>query len=125
MCMPPPPPLSDEVASAMMEELQDQLLAQKEALAVQEEKVKIFEKVLVKVSVALEAERAKAEPTRKEYLGKMEAHSACTKPSLTLAKMLGRRSSSSTGGRGTFSCVRWHWWRRSPGASILGTTARS
>jgi hypothetical protein len=38
---------------------------------VQEEKAKFFEKALVKVIADLDAEWAKAEATRKEYLNKM------------------------------------------------------
>jgi hypothetical protein len=50
--------------------------------------VRILEKGLAKVSVILNAERAKAEATRKEYLDKIEAHTAHTNHSLGLNKML-------------------------------------
>jgi hypothetical protein len=66
------------------EELQELLLAweedltrREEVLAAREEKARISEKTLTKVSADLDAERAKAEATRKEYLDKMEAHTAC------------------------------------------------
>jgi hypothetical protein len=62
-----------------------------ETLAVREEKAKIFEKALVMVSDDLDAERAKAEATWKEYLDKMEAHTALTMHSLGLDKMMGEK----------------------------------
>jgi hypothetical protein len=62
-----------------------------ETLAVWEEKAKIFEKALVMVSADLDAERAKAEATWKEYLDKMEAHTALTMHSLGLDKMMGEK----------------------------------
>jgi hypothetical protein len=68
------------------EELQELLLAweedltrREEVLAAWEEKARISEKTLTKVGADLDAERAKAEATRKEYLDKMEAHTACAK----------------------------------------------
>jgi hypothetical protein len=80
------------------EELQELLLAweedltrREEVLAAREEKARISEKTLTKVSADLDAERAKAEATRKEYLDKMEAHTACAKHSLGLDKMLGEK----------------------------------
>jgi hypothetical protein len=83
---------------AMAEELQEQLLAweeeltrREEALAAWEERVRISEKALAQVSVDLDAERAKAEATRKEYLDKMEVHTAHAKHSLNLDKMLGEK----------------------------------
>jgi hypothetical protein len=83
---------------AMAEELQEQLLAweeeltrREEALAAWEERARISEKALAQVSVDLDAERAKAEATRKEYLDKMEVHTAHTKHSLDLDKMLGEK----------------------------------
>jgi hypothetical protein len=87
---PPPPPIFVAVASAeaVPDELQEQLLAQEEltrreeALTTREEKAKISEN---------DAERAKAEATRKEYLDKMEAHTICAKHSLGLDKMLGEK----------------------------------
>jgi hypothetical protein len=53
-----------------------------------EEKAKISEKALVKVSVNLDAEQAKAKATQKEYLNKMEAHTIWAKHSLNFDKML-------------------------------------
>jgi hypothetical protein len=63
-------------------------MRREEALAAWAEKAKISEKALVKVSVNLNAQRAKAEATQKEYLDKMEAHTACAKHSPGLNKML-------------------------------------
>jgi hypothetical protein len=62
-----------------------------EELAVREEKVRISEKALAKVSADLNPERAKAEATQKEYLNKMEAHSAHAKHSFGFYKMLGEK----------------------------------
>jgi hypothetical protein len=80
------------------EELQEQLLAQEEeltrreeALAAREEKARILEKALATVSADLDAERAKAKATWKEYLDKIEAHNTHTKHSLCLDRMLGER----------------------------------
>jgi hypothetical protein len=56
-----------------------------------EEKARISEKTLAKVSADLNAERAKAEVTQKEYLDKMEAHTTHAKHSLSLDKMLGEK----------------------------------
>jgi hypothetical protein len=71
-------------------------------LVAREEKAWILEKALAKVSADLDAEWAKAEATWKEYLDKMEAHTAHAKHSLGLDKNAGgRRRSSSTGGSGT------------------------
>jgi hypothetical protein len=82
-------------AAAAAEELQEQLLEweeeltrREEALATREEKAKISERALVKVRANLDAERAKAEATQKEYLKKMEAHTAHAKHSLGLDKIL-------------------------------------
>jgi hypothetical protein len=101
---PPPLPVSspsDVAASASVEEMQEQLLAQEEelmwreeALAMQKEKVRIPEKALVKVSADIVAQRVKAEATRKEYLDKMEAHNTRAKHSLGLDKMLGAEGSA-------------------------------
>jgi hypothetical protein len=78
------------------EELQEQLLAWEEELTQREgslialeDKAKISEKALVKVSTDLDAKQAKVEATQKEYLDKMEVHTARTKHSLSLDKMLG------------------------------------
>jgi hypothetical protein len=57
-----------------------------------EEKARILEKALAMVSANLDAKRAKAEATRKEYLNKMEAHTAHAKHSLGLDKMLGEKN---------------------------------
>jgi mannose/cellobiose epimerase-like protein (N-acyl-D-glucosamine 2-epimerase family) len=79
----------------MAEELQEQLLAweeelsrREEALATQDEKVRIYENSLTKFSADLDAKQAKAEATRKEYLDKMEVHTNRTKHPLGLDKML-------------------------------------
>jgi hypothetical protein len=76
------------VLAVMAEEMQEQLLEweeeltrREEALAVQEEKVRISMKALVKVSANLDAEWAKAEATQKEYIDKMEVHTARAKNS--------------------------------------------
>jgi hypothetical protein len=53
------------VTPVVAEELQELLLAWEEALATQEEKVRILVKALTKVRVDLNAERAKAEATQK------------------------------------------------------------
>jgi hypothetical protein len=50
------------------------LARREEALAAWEEKVRIAEKALIKVSADLDVERAKAYSTRNEYLDKMEKH---------------------------------------------------
>jgi hypothetical protein len=81
MCRPPPSP-SATVASAATEELQERLLAREEltwreeSLTVPEEKVGISEKALVKVTSNHDSERVKAEANRKEYLDKIETHTA-------------------------------------------------
>jgi hypothetical protein len=100
------------------------LTRREKALIVQEEKAWISEKALVKASVDLDAEQAKIEATRKEYLNKMEAHSTRAKHYLGLEKMLGRRMSSSMGEGRTWTYVRQRRWRHSPGASAHGTTLR-
>jgi hypothetical protein len=118
--------------AAVGKELQVQLLAweeeliqREEALAVREEKVKISERALVKVSVDLDVEMAKAKATRKEYLNRMEAHT--TMPSIPSAstRCWGRRRLSSTGESRTWACVRWCWWRRSPEDSTPRTIVKS
>jgi hypothetical protein len=75
---------------------------------VQEEKAMISEKALVKVSADLDDEWAKTEATWKEYLGKVEAHTAHAKNSLDLEKMRGEKKVElyGGGGSGTFTCVR-------------------
>jgi uncharacterized damage-inducible protein DinB len=81
-----------------VEELQEELLTRdeeltrrEEPLAVWEEKAGISEKALAKVSADLDAERTKAEATRKENLNKMVAHITRAKHSLILDKMLGEK----------------------------------
>jgi hypothetical protein len=49
-----------------------------------EEKAKISEKALVKVSVDLDAELKKIEATHQEYLNKMHVHTDHAKHTLTL-----------------------------------------
>jgi hypothetical protein len=82
----------------MAEELQEQLLAQEEeptqweeTLATQEEKARITEKALVKVSADLDTEWAKTEATREEYLDKMCMHTDRAKHTISLDKMLGEK----------------------------------
>jgi hypothetical protein len=102
MCrsLPPPPPSPAAVTSVVVagEELQELLLAleeeltsREEAPATREEKVRISEKALAKVSADLDNEWAKAEATWKDYLDKIEAHTAHAKHSLGLDKMLGEK----------------------------------
>jgi hypothetical protein len=67
------------------------LTRREEALAVREEKASISENDLVKVSANLDAEWAKTEATRKEYLDMMEMHITYAKHSLVLYKMLGEK----------------------------------
>jgi TnpA family transposase len=50
-----------------------------------------LEKALTEVSADHDTERAKAWATRKEYLGKMAAHTTHSKHSLDLDKMLGEK----------------------------------
>jgi hypothetical protein len=70
---------------------EEELTRREEALAAWEEKVGISKKALAKVSADLDAERTMAEATQKEYLDKMVAHTARTKHSLGLDKMLGEK----------------------------------
>jgi hypothetical protein len=84
--------------SAVVEELQEQLRAcleemmqREEALTVRKEKARISEMTLVKVSVDLDPERPKIEATQKEYLDKMETHTAGAQHSLGLDKILGEK----------------------------------
>jgi hypothetical protein len=82
------------VAEELLEQLlawEDELTRREEALIAQEEKAKISEKALVKVSADLDAEWAKAEATQKEYLDKMEVNTTCAKHYLGLDKMLGEK----------------------------------
>jgi hypothetical protein len=85
---PPPPSPIATATTVAEEELHELLLAREEALATWEEKARISEKALTKVSADLDVERAKVEATRKEYLNKMVAHTARAKQSLGLDKML-------------------------------------
>jgi hypothetical protein len=62
-----------------------------------EEKASISEKALTKVSVDLNVERANDEATRKEYLDKMDTHTARAKHSLGLDKMLGEKKAELDG----------------------------
>jgi hypothetical protein len=67
------------------------LTCREEALATWEEKVKISEKALGKVSVDHDAERAMIGPTHQEYLDKMCMHTDRIKHTLGLDKMLGEK----------------------------------
>jgi hypothetical protein len=94
----PPRPTTATPVMAAAEELQELLLAweeelmqREEVLAMWEEKARISEKSLTKVSDNLDAERAKVEATRKDYLDKMEAHTTRVKHSFGLDKMLGEK----------------------------------
>jgi hypothetical protein len=104
LCRPLPPPphpspaVVTPVAEAVANELQvllltweEELMQREEALVAREEKAGISEKALSKVSADLNAERAKAKATHKEYLKKMVAHTTRAKHSLNLDKMLGKR----------------------------------
>jgi hypothetical protein len=62
-----------------------------------EEKASISEKALTKASAELNVERANDEATRKEYLDKMDTHTACAKHSLGLDKMLGEKKAELNG----------------------------
>jgi hypothetical protein len=85
------------VASVVVaKELQEKLLAweedltqREEALAVREEKARISQMALVKVSANLDSEWAKTEATHHESLDKMCTHTARAKHTLGLGKMLG------------------------------------
>jgi hypothetical protein len=72
------------VASVVAKELQEQLLAW-------EEKAKISEMALVKLSADLDAKQANTDATQKEYLDKMEVHTTRNKITLGLDKMLGEK----------------------------------
>jgi ABC-type phosphate transport system auxiliary subunit len=81
--------------AAVTDELQEQLLAweekltqREEALAIQEEKARISNMALVKVSADLDAECAETEATHHEYLDKMQAHTAHAKHTLILYRHL-------------------------------------
>jgi hypothetical protein len=74
-----------------LQEQEEELAWREEGLTAREEKAKIAEKALVKVSSDLDAEWAKAKATQKEYLDKMEAHAIHIKHSLCLDKMLGEK----------------------------------
>jgi hypothetical protein len=80
------------------EELQEQhqpweeeLTWREEALATWEQKAKVLENALVRISVDIDVERAKAKAIWNEYLNKMEAQITHAKHSLSLDKMLGEK----------------------------------
>jgi hypothetical protein len=96
---PPPSPTTVMPAVAVVQVLQELLLTREEVLTqredtlvVQEEKARISQKALAKVSADLNAERTKAKATQREYLDKMVAHTAHAKHSLSLDKMLGEKN---------------------------------
>jgi hypothetical protein len=66
-------------------------MQREEALATRDEKSRVLENALAKVSADLDVEPAKAESTQNEYLNKMAAHTAHAKHSLGLDKMLGEK----------------------------------
>jgi hypothetical protein len=70
---------------------EEELMQWEAALIAREEKAKIFEKALVKVSADLDVERVEIEATWKEYLDKMEVHTARAKHSHSLDKILGEK----------------------------------
>jgi hypothetical protein len=82
----------------VMDELQEKLLAREEeltqredALVTLEEKARIYDRALVKVSTDRDAKWAKTKATHQEYLNKMHAHTARAKHTLSLDKMLGEK----------------------------------
>jgi hypothetical protein len=80
-----------EELQELLLEWEEELMQREEVLATWEEKARISEKSLTKVSDNLDAERAKVEATRKDYLDKMEAHTTRAKHSFGLDKMLGEK----------------------------------
>jgi hypothetical protein len=70
---------------------EEELMRGEEAPTVREEKARVLDIALAKVSVDLDAERAKAKATWKEYLDKMATHTAHAKHTLDLDKMLGEK----------------------------------
>jgi hypothetical protein len=81
-------------SAAVAEELlawEGELTWREEALATREDKVRVFEQALIQASAALDAERAKADAARQEYLNKMEAHTACGKDILDLNRILAEK----------------------------------
>jgi hypothetical protein len=70
---------------------EEELTRREEALIMREEMNKISEKVLIKVNVDLDLERAKTEVTHQEYLDKMRAHTTHANHTLGLDKMLGEK----------------------------------
>jgi hypothetical protein len=87
----PPAAVAIKELWELLLEREEELTRREEALATWEEKVRISEKALTMVSADLDAERAKAESTQKEYLDKIEAHTTRVKHSLGLDKMLGEK----------------------------------
>jgi hypothetical protein len=84
------------------------LTLREEALAVQEEKVRISKKTMVKVSADLDAERAKTEATCQEYLGKMCVHTDCAMNTIDIEKMLGEKKVKLDMTEWTLLCGRRH-----------------
>jgi hypothetical protein len=70
---------------------EEELTRREEALTMREEKARISEMALVKISDDLDAKKAKTKDARKECLNKMQVHMACTKHTLGLDKMLGEK----------------------------------
>jgi hypothetical protein len=68
-----------------------------EALVTREEKARILEKSLTMVSADLDADRAKAKATKKQYLNKMEDHVALLTTGSASIRCWGRRKSSLIG----------------------------
>jgi hypothetical protein len=101
---------------------QQLLTREEEAIAVREKGVGVSERALVKVSQDLDAKWVKTKATHQEYLEKMCAHTARTKHTLSLDKILGRRKSYPLRRSRT---SRWHWWRGRLMTSTLRTTRMS
>jgi hypothetical protein len=71
--------------------LEEELTRREDALDTREEMAWISEKTLTTVSADFNAERAKAEATRKEFLNKIEAHTTRGRQFLGLDEMLGEK----------------------------------
>jgi hypothetical protein len=87
---------------AAAKKLQEQLLAwREEALAMQEENVRILEKALAKVSADLDTERAKAEATQKSTMRRWRLMLPMPCTHTASIRCWGRRRLSSMGESGT------------------------
>jgi hypothetical protein len=68
-----------------------ELTQREEALAMREDETRISEQALVQASTVLDEERAKDNPTRQEYLNKIEAHTTGGKHVLDLDRVLAEK----------------------------------